>query len=101
MLVLSPTTNKINQVPVTTSARVENREMHIHFAEPLNDTVKAENDTVNDTVFSLIRQNKNITAKQISGQLQISLSTTKRIIKELKEQKIFERIGSEKTGYWK
>ena len=71
--------------------------MHIPFAEPLNETVKAKN----DTVFSLIRQNKNITAKQISGQLQISLSTTKRIIKELKEQGIIERIGSDKSGYWK
>ena len=75
--------------------------MHIHFTEPENDTVKTKNDTVNDTVFSLIKQNKNITAAQISEILKISLSTTKRKIKELKEQKIIERIGSDKTGYWK
>ena len=75
--------------------------MHIHFTEPENDTVKSQNDTVNDTVFSLIKQNKNITALQISEKLKISLSTTKRKIKELKEQKIIERIGSDKTGYWK
>ncbi len=80
---------------------LKNREMHIHFTEPDNDTVKSQNDTVNDTVFSLIKQNKNITALQISEKLKISLSTTKRKIKELKEQKIIERIGSDKTGYWK
>ena len=80
---------------------LKNREMHIHFTEPENDTVKSQNDTVNDTVFSLIKQDKNITALQISEKLKISLSTTKRKIKELKEQKIIERIGSDKTGYWK
>ncbi|MCD7931515.1 MAG: hypothetical protein LUH15_09230 [Tannerellaceae bacterium] len=31
----------------------------------------------------------------------MSLSTARRRIKELKEQKIIERIGSDKTGYWK
>jgi len=34
-------------------------------------------------------------------QLNMSLSTVKRKIKNLKEQKIIERIGSDKTGYWK
>lgn len=80
---------------------LRNREMHIQFKEPLNDTENSKNDTVNDTVFSLIQQDKNITATQISEHLKISLSTTKRKIKELKEQGIIERIGSDKTGYWK
>ena len=76
---------------------LKNREMHIHYS----DTVKTQNDTVNDTVFSLIKQNKNITATEISEQLSLSLSTIKRKIKELKEQGIIERLGSDKTGYWK
>ncbi len=80
---------------------LKNREMHIQFAEPLNEPVKLQNDTVNDTVFSLIKQNKNITATQISEQLKISLSTAKRKIKKLKEQGFIKRIGSDKTGYWK
>jgi len=58
-------------------------------------------DTVNDTVFNLIRQNNNITAIEISKQLNISLSTVKRKIKKLKEQNRIERIGSDKAGYWK
>lgn len=80
---------------------LKNREMHVQFTGTPNDTVKPVNDTVNDTVFSLIKQNNKITATQISESLNISLSTAKRRIKELREQKIIERIGSDKTGYWK
>jgi fido (protein-threonine AMPylation protein) len=76
---------------------LQNREMHVHYA----DTVKPQNDTVNDTVFSLIKQNKNITATEISERLNMSLSTVRRKIKNLKEQEIIERIGSDKTGCWK
>jgi Predicted transcriptional regulator containing an HTH domain and an uncharacterized domain shared with the mammalian protein Schlafen len=78
--------------------------MHVHYDDTVkseNDTVKSGNDTVNDTVFSLIQQNKNITAIEISEQLNLSLSTVKRKIKDLKEQGIIERVGSDKTGYWK
>ena len=71
--------------------------MHVHY----NDTGKAQNDTVTDTVFSLINQNKNVTATEISERLNTSLSTIKRKIKALKEQGMIERIGSDKTGYWK
>jgi fido (protein-threonine AMPylation protein) len=80
---------------------LKNREMHVQFVEHVNDTLKPQSDTVNDTVLSLIRQNKNITATEIGKQLKISLSTAKRRIKEMKEQQIIERIGSDKTGYWK
>jgi len=66
-----------------------------------NDTVKSENDTVHDTVFSLLRQNKNITGTEIVERLNMSLSTVKRKIKDLKEQGIIKRIGSDKRGYWK
>ena len=74
-----------------------NREMHVQYI----DTVKTQNDTVNDTVFYLIRENNKITATDISERLKISLSTVKRKIKELKESAKVERIGSDKTGFWK
>lgn len=76
---------------------LKNRELHIQY----NDTVKVQNDTVNDTVFDLIKQNNNITATEISEQLKISISTVKRKIKALKENGKIERIGSDKTGCWK
>jgi predicted HTH transcriptional regulator len=76
---------------------LKNREMHVQY----NDTVKLENDTVNDTVFDLIKENNKITAIEISKQLKISLSTAKRKIKDLKECGEIERKGSDKVGYWK
>ena len=82
---------------------LKNREIHVHYdtVKAKNDTVKLKNDTVNDTVISLIKQNNKIKAIEISERLKVSLSTAKRKIKELKAQKIVERIGSDKTGHWK
>ena len=76
---------------------LKNRDMHVQFF----DTVNEESDTVNDTVFNLIKQNAMITSTEISLQLKISLSTTKRRIKELKETGQIERIGSDKAGHWR
>ncbi len=83
---------------------LKNREIHVHFDDTVkiqNDTVKSNIDTVNDTVFSLIKQNNKINVTEISERLNISLSTAKRKIKALKTQGTIERIGSDKTGYWK
>lgn len=79
---------------------LKNREMHI-LADTVNDTVKLQIDTVNDTVFSLIKQDNKITAKEISERLKMSLSTVRRKIKELRDNKKIERIGSDKAGHWK
>ncbi|MDP2721305.1 MAG: Fic family protein [Bacteroidales bacterium] len=81
-----------------------NRELHVQYIDTEKtqyDTVKIENDTQNDTVFYLIKQNNKIIATEISERLKISLSTVKRRIKELKESGKIERIGSDKTGHWK
>jgi hypothetical protein len=79
---------------------LKNREMHI-LADTVNDTVNPQNDTVNDAVFSLIRQDNKITANEISDRLKLSLSTVRRKIKELRDNGKLERIGSDKTGHWK
>lgn len=79
---------------------LKNREMHI-LADTVNDTVKPQIDTVNDTVFSLIKQDNKITANEISERLKMSLSTVRRKIKELRNNGKIERIGSDKTGYWR
>jgi fido (protein-threonine AMPylation protein) len=90
---------------------LKNRAMHILYSDTTkssndtvklpNDTVKSLNDTVNDPVFTLIKDDNKITATQISEQLKISMSTVRRKIKELKSSYKLERIGSDKTGYWK
>ena len=51
----------------------------------VSDTVKPYADTVNDTVFSLMKQDSKITAAEISERLKISLSTVRRRIKKLNE----------------
>lgn len=79
---------------------LKNREMHI-LADTVYDTVKQPDDTVNDTVFSLIKQNKSITANEICERLNMSLSTVRRKIKRLREHGNIERIGSDKTGNWR
>ena len=68
--------------------------LHIHFN-------KYDDDTVNDTLFSLIEQNNKITAAEIGERLKISLSTVKRRLKTLRESGKIERVGSDKTGWWK
>ena len=67
----------------------------------LADTVKPQIDTVNDTVFSFIKQDNKITAKEMSERLKMSLSTVRRKIKVLRDNGKIERIGSDKTGHWK
>lgn len=79
---------------------LKNREMHI-LADTVYDTVKQPDDTVNDTVFSLIKQNNSITANEIGERLNMSLSTVRRKIKRLREHGNIERIGSDKTGSWR
>jgi len=93
---------------------LKNREMLVsaegaHVAgDRLNYIVKSKNDTVNDTVkpkndtvFSLIKGTPNITAATIAEMTGRGIATVKREIKRLKEQGTIERIGSDKTGYWK
>ena len=48
-----------------------------------------------------IRNNPNITKKQLQEKLGLGKSTVDLGIKALRENGIIERIGSNKTGYWK
>ena len=63
----------------------------------VNDTL---NDALNGTLNEL-KNDKNITQKELVEKTGMSLRTIKRNIKELKEKGYIERIGSKKTGYWK
>lgn len=79
---------------------LKNREMHVHFIDTVNIENDTVNDTENDTVYSLIKEDNRITATEISNRLKISLSTAKRKIRELKENGKIKRLGSDKTGFW-
>lgn len=77
-----------------------------------NKTINTINGTVNGTVsgtvkdseniiINILKLNPNITQNQITKQTSIPLRTVKRTMKQLKDKKIIERVGSDKKGYWK
>lgn len=73
-----------------------------------NDT---DNDTDNDTNFdtdyrlqniiSAIKEDNRITVIKLAKINRVSKSTILRDLGKLKESGILERVGSEKSGYWK
>lgn len=81
------------------------------YSESLdNDTLNYKNDTLNDTlklsqkeitVLEIIKSNLTVTTAQIVEQTGFSRPTVMRAIKNLKENKILERVDSKKTGSWK
>lgn len=79
--------------------------MHIQLADPVNDPVKSKNDLVNDPVNSAIlqhlKQNPKANYGGLAENIGCSTATIKRHIQELKQAGLIERIGSDKTGYWR
>jgi len=61
--------------------------------EPLNYRLKQ--------ILKHINANNSIAIAELSNFCEVGRETIKRDIKKLKELKIIERIGSDKTGYWK
>ena len=49
----------------------------------------------------MIRNNPNVTSKQLAIILGISETAVEKNIKYLRENEYIERIGSNKTGFWK
>lgn len=75
------------------------------------DTVKdTVNDTLNDTVklnktqkkiLELLQENPQILQDEIAEKLKIATITVKRNMSKLKKEGILERVGADKSGYWK
>ncbi len=87
---------------------LKNRELHIQFIDTINnqnDLVKAKIDPVNDPVKAAIlehlQHNPSANYIELATKTGNSTATIKRHIQELKKQRIIERIGSDKKGYWK
>lgn len=81
------------------------------YSESLDDdTLNYKNDTLNDTlklsqkeisILEILKSNLTVTTAQIVEQTGFSRPTVMRAIKNLKENKILERVDSKKTGSWK
>lgn len=52
-------------------------------------------------IYDIITKNVNITYVLISKEINKSEETVRRNIKYLTENKLIERVGSDKSGYWK
>lgn len=52
-------------------------------------------------IINIIIENSNISQKEISDISKIPYRTVQRLISSLKRKKIIERVGSNKSGYWK
>lgn len=86
------------------TVELKNRELHIDFksdieAENNNGTVNDTRGTVNDTV-KLIRKNPKITLVELAKAISKSRRTVARQVKQLQEEGVIRRVGSDKTGYW-
>ena len=74
---------------------------------PKNGTISGVlNDVKNITdneqiIINIIIENSNISQKEISDISKIPYRTVQRLISSLKSKKIIERVGSNKSGYWK
>ena len=67
--------------------------------DTLNDTLKLSQKEI--SVLEIIKSNLIVTTAQIVEQTGFSRPTVMRAIKNLKENKILERVDSKKTGSWK
>ena len=52
-------------------------------------------------ILDYIRNKPNITQAELSNNLGISTRAVRKNIKNLKDRKIIERVGSDRRGYWK
>ena len=74
---------------------------------PINKNLLEQNtniDIFNETdkkIFNEIKKNPNSTKSVIAHNCNLSESSVEKIIRKLKNNHIIERIGSNKTGYWK
>jgi len=71
--------------------------MHVCYNDPVN----TQNDPVNTKILHCLKQNPNANYAEIANETGYSVATIKRHIQELKKLGLVERVGSDKTGYWK
>ena len=72
------------------------------------DNDKSKNDKINDKIngkekqiLNVLVDNEDATIPEISAITKISTATISRYLKQLQDKRIIERVGSNKSGYWK
>ena len=67
----------------------------------LQENVGVKLNKTQQQIYDIITKNANITYVLISKEINKSEETVRRNIKYLTENKLIERVGSDKSGYWK
>lgn len=65
-----------------------------------NGDISGDNQSDSDKVLLLLEKEPDITAKKMSEQTGMSTRKISRIIRELRESKMINRVGSSRKGYW-
>ena len=58
------------------------------------------NDTLENRIINLIKENPSITQVSISEKLEVSLGSVKRSMKRLADSEIISRKSGKRNGYW-
>jgi ATP-dependent DNA helicase RecG len=69
--------------------------------EPVNELVNEPVNERQEVILSLIKKNKNISINELSTLCKVGRETIKRDLNKLKQINLVERIGSDKSGFWK
>ena len=67
---------------------------------PITTPITTPKKTLSDKIIEIIRNNTQITRKEIADNLNISLNTVKEYIIKLKKQNLLKRIGNNRSGHW-
>ena len=95
--------SSIEQCHINSNANVFISFMLKTINSSLDKVIKSNNFVMNEIqnkIYELIANNRYITQKEIVELLGISIRTVKRNFKELIDNNIIERVGSNKKGYW-
>ena len=76
----------------------DNERINTTINATLNTTIKLTKTEI--AVYKIIKSNPYITSSQIAEKTNKHRVTISKAISVLKENKIIERVGSNKTGYW-
>lgn len=76
-----------------------NEEIKEEINEEINEEIKLS--PIQETILKEIVNNKKITIHELCDMTSLSKSTIERSLTSLREKGIIQRVGSNKTGYWK
>ena len=63
--------------------------------------MRIQNEKNQEKIIELLKQTPDLTLKEISENINISITSVSNNLKKLTNKGFIERIGADKNGYWK